>query len=48
MVYKGRRSFGKYAVHGAIAGRDYGLKYRDNPVKLDLINDFNWLQKELT
>ena len=40
------RPYGKYAVQGAIAGRDYGLKYRENPAKLDLINDFNWLQKE--
>ena len=40
------RPYGEYAVHGAIAGRDYGLKYRENPAKLDLINDFNWLQKE--
>jgi len=40
------RPYGEYTVHGAIAGRDYGLKYRENPAKLDLINDFNWLQKE--
>ena len=36
----------KYAVQGAIAGRDYGLKYRENPAKLDFINDFNWLKEQ--
>lgn len=40
------RPFGEYAVLGAIAGRDYGLKYKKDPAKLDLINDFNWLKKE--
>ena len=40
------RPYGKYAVQGAIAGRDYGLKYRENPAKLDFINDFNWLKEQ--
>jgi len=38
--------FGKYAIHGAIAGRDYGLKFKQDSAKLDLINDFEWLKKE--
>ena len=40
------RPFGEYAVHGALAGRDYGLKNKQDSAKLDLINDFNWLKNQ--
>jgi len=40
------RPFGEYAVHGALAGRDYGLKNKQDSAKLDLINDFDWLKNQ--
>jgi len=37
---------GKYAIHGAKEGRDFGLKYRNDSAKLNLINDFEWLKTQ--
>jgi len=37
------RPFGKFAIKGAIAGREYGLS---NGADLRLINDFNWLYEQ--
>ena len=37
--------FGKYAIAGAIAGREFGLCSRSN---LQLINDFDWLYERFS
>ena len=37
------KPFGKAAISGAIAGRDFGEKNKDNPTELVKINDFEWL-----
>ena len=39
----GNVPFGKYAIAGAIAGREFGLSSKSN---LQLINDYNWLEKQ--
>jgi len=39
----GDAPFGKYAIKGAIAGREFGLSSSSN---LQLINDFDWLQEK--
>lgn len=39
------RPYGKYAIQGAIAGRDYGLKHKNNPDELNKINDYTWLEE---
>jgi hypothetical protein len=36
--------YGKYAIQGACAGRDYGYTNKDNLEALKLINDFDWLE----
>ena len=40
------KAFGKYAIAGAIAGRDYGTKHQDNQIALAKINDFDWLEEQ--
>lgn len=40
------RKFGKYAIAGAIAGRDFGYTNRDNTNNLSRINDFSWLEQK--
>lgn len=40
------KPFGKYAIAGAILGRDYGERNKDNQEALKKINDFNWLQEQ--
>lgn len=35
-----------YAMDGAIAGRDYGLKYKTDLESLKKINDFEWLEEQ--
>jgi hypothetical protein len=35
-----------YALDGARAGRDYGLKNKDNVEALKMINDFTWLKEQ--
>ncbi len=39
------RPFGKYAIKGAIAGREYGLS---SGVDIRLINDFDWLHEQFS
>jgi hypothetical protein len=38
------RPFGNECILGAKQGRDFGLRYKDNPQILNKINDFNWLR----
>lgn len=38
-----KREYGTFAIRGAIMGRDYGSKYKDDPQALRKINDWNWL-----
>ena len=33
-------------MRGAKDGKEWGLKYRDNPEMLDKVNDFEWLENE--
>ena len=40
------KPFGKYAIAGAKAGREYGLKHRGDHVKLHMINNFEWLKEQ--
>ena len=35
--------YGKYSIAGANAGRKFGSENADNPEKLGLINDYDWL-----
>jgi len=37
---------GNYAIAGAIAGRDFGYANINNPEKLKLINNFDWLKEQ--
>jgi hypothetical protein len=39
----GDRPFGQLCIEGAVAGRDYGRKYQNDPAALARINDFDWL-----
>jgi hypothetical protein len=34
------------ACAGALAGREYGFRYKDDPVALSKINDFEWLHEQ--
>lgn len=38
--------YGEFAVKGAIMGRDYGLRNKENLEALRKINDFDWLKRE--
>jgi hypothetical protein len=38
------RPYGKYAIAGAISGRQFGKENADNSNVLQLINDFEWLR----
>ena len=38
--------FGNYAIAGAKAGRQWGLDNKNNLEQLNLINDFDWLEKK--
>ena len=38
--------FGNYAIAGAKAGRQWGLNNKENLEQLNLINDFDWLEKK--
>ncbi len=40
------RLFGEYAIKGAIAGKEFGLKYADDKEMLKKINDWEWLKNE--
>jgi len=38
--------FGDWAIKGAIAGKDFGQKYKNNKENLTLINDIDWIKAE--
>jgi len=38
--------YGEYAIKGAIAGKEYGLSNKDNPLALKMINNFDWLEEQ--
>ena len=40
------RQFGDYAIKGAIQGREFGAKYKDDPRMLAKINSWNWLEEK--
>jgi hypothetical protein len=40
------KSFGKYCIAGALAGKEYGEKYKGDSSALKLINDFEWLERQ--
>lgn len=40
------KPFGEYAIQGACAGKSYGETYKNDPAKLFLINDFDWLKEQ--
>lgn len=40
------KPFGKAAIAGAIAGKNFGEEHKDSPEELAKINDFNWLKDE--
>lgn len=41
-------SYGLNAYQGALAGREYGLKNKNDPNALKKINDFDWLKNEFS
>lgn len=42
------REFGDFTIMGACEGRDFGLKFADQPEILGLINNFDWLEKRFS
>lgn len=42
------RQYGKYAIAGAIAGKEFGIVNKNNPEQLKLINDFEWLREQFS
>ena len=40
------KPYGEYAIAGAILGREYGERNKDNKEALAKINDFEWLQEQ--
>lgn len=40
------KPFGEYAIAGAILGREYGERNKQNKEALKKINNFNWLQEQ--
>lgn len=38
--------YGKYAIAGAVAGAEYGKKYKNSLTDLYKINDFEWLKEQ--
>ena len=40
------KPFGKYVLDGAISGREYGERHKDNKGMLNKINDYTWLKKK--
>jgi hypothetical protein len=38
--------YGKYCILGAIQGKEYGEKFKDDIDKLNNINDFEWLREK--
>lgn len=39
-----QRAFGAYAIEGAKAGKEYGLKHKNNIAELNRVNDYKWLE----
>jgi hypothetical protein len=44
--FGGNEPFGEYSKGGASAGNWYGTTYKDDPVMLAKINDFDWLEQQ--
>jgi hypothetical protein len=42
------KPFGKYAIAGAILGREYGERNKNDKQALAKINDFDWLQEQFS
>lgn len=42
------RRFGTFAIHGANKGKEYGLNNVNDPERLKLINDYDWMKNEFT
>jgi len=40
------RQYGEYSIKGAIAGKEFGIKYAEDTDMLKKINDWEWLQNE--
>jgi len=40
------RPFGKYAIHGARLGKQFGEEHMQDPAGLNLINDYQWLKDQ--
>jgi len=40
------KEFGEYAIEGALAGREYGYKNKDDVEALKKINNFEWLKEQ--
>ena len=40
------KEFGEYAIAGANAGREYGVKNHTNDKALNKINDYAWLKEQ--
>jgi len=38
--------YGFYAYAGALAGKEFGMKWKDSPSDLAKINDFDWLEQQ--
>jgi hypothetical protein len=43
-----KAKYGKYSVAGANAGRKFGSETAEDPEKLGLINDYDWLKSEFS
>jgi hypothetical protein len=41
-----KNKFGEHCIAGAKQGKKYGTKFFDNPEKLKLINDYEWMRNE--
>lgn len=44
----GDTEYGKYVIDGAIAGKEFGIKNKENPVEFQRINDWMWLKSLFT
>ena len=40
------KPYGEYSIAGALAGNEYGCKYKDDEIMLSKINDWKWLADE--
>lgn len=44
----GNGEYGEFVVAGAIEGRDFGFRHKNEPEILGLINDYTWLEKRFS